>query len=146
VCFFSSPTHPATRAHTCAYVTRSNVNVSRSFEPRHVIPDTRFSSGQCPRCDVTISRCGVRHFQSPRNRRRLRHIHVNSDSNVCWVRKCTAESTDGSQEFFASSLEWTSIGSQYPTDNIVFLNSLGEKSDKIKDVTSSSLRSAPSLT
>jgi hypothetical protein len=48
---------------TRAYVTRTNVNVSRSIKPRHVIPDTCISSGQCPRCDVTISRCGARDFQ-----------------------------------------------------------------------------------
>jgi hypothetical protein len=61
-------------------------------------------------------------------------------------RKYAIETADGSQEFFASSLEWTVIGSQYLTDNIVFLNFLGEKSDKIRDVSSSSLCSATSLT
>jgi hypothetical protein len=40
-----------------------------------------------------------------------------SESNVCWGSRYTAESTDGSQEFFGSSLEWTFIGSQYLTDD-----------------------------
>jgi len=69
-----------------------------------------------------------------------------SDSNVCVGRKYTTDSTDGSQEFFASSLEWPVIGSQYLIDSIVLLNFLGEKSDNTRDVTSGSLRSAPSLT
>jgi hypothetical protein len=43
---------PSTTRPTRAYVTHMKDNVSRSFEPRHVIPDTRISSGQCPRCDV----------------------------------------------------------------------------------------------
>jgi hypothetical protein len=61
--FLLPPTHPATRAHTCAYITRTNVNISRSFEPRHVIPDTHISSGQCPCCGVMISRYDARDFQ-----------------------------------------------------------------------------------
>jgi hypothetical protein len=62
-CFLCSPTPSTTRFHTCAYVTRMKNNVSRSFELRHVIPDTRISSGQCPRCDVTNVICGTRDFQ-----------------------------------------------------------------------------------
>jgi hypothetical protein len=50
--YLCSPTPSTTCPHTCAYVTRIKDNVSRNFEPRHVIPDTRISSGQCPRCDV----------------------------------------------------------------------------------------------
>jgi hypothetical protein len=41
-----TPTPPRTRAHTCAYVTRMKDKILRSFEMRHVIHDTRFSSGQ----------------------------------------------------------------------------------------------------
>jgi hypothetical protein len=52
-----SPTPSTTRSHTCAYVTRMK-DVSRSFEMRHVIHDTRNISGQWPRCDVT--KCAVR--------------------------------------------------------------------------------------
>jgi hypothetical protein len=44
--FFVSLTPPATRSHTCAYVTRMKDNVSRSFEMRHVVHDTHISSGQ----------------------------------------------------------------------------------------------------
>jgi hypothetical protein len=44
--FFVSLPPPTTRSHTCAYVTRMKDNVSRSFEIRHVIHDTRISSGQ----------------------------------------------------------------------------------------------------
>jgi hypothetical protein len=50
--YLCSPTPTTARPHTCVYVTRMKDNVSRSFEPRHVISDTRISSGQCPRCDV----------------------------------------------------------------------------------------------
>jgi hypothetical protein len=53
--YLSSPTPLTNRSHTCAYITRMKDNVSRSFEPRHVIPDTRISSGQCPRCDVNVT-------------------------------------------------------------------------------------------
>jgi hypothetical protein len=42
------PSH-TTRAPTRAYVKRRNDN-----EMRHVIHDTRISSGQCPRRDVTV--------------------------------------------------------------------------------------------
>jgi hypothetical protein len=52
-----------TRSHTCAYVTRTKDNVSRSFEMRSVIHDTRISSEQWPRCDVTNGTCGSRDFQ-----------------------------------------------------------------------------------
>jgi hypothetical protein len=38
-------------------------NISRSFEMRHVIHDTRISSGQWPRCDVTNGTCGSQDFQ-----------------------------------------------------------------------------------
>jgi hypothetical protein len=48
------PYPSTTRPHTCAYITRMKDNVSRSFEPRHVIPGTRIS-GQCPRCDVSVT-------------------------------------------------------------------------------------------
>jgi hypothetical protein len=50
--FLCFPTTSTTRSHICAYVTRMNDNVSRSFEMRHVIHDIRISSGQWPRCDV----------------------------------------------------------------------------------------------
>jgi hypothetical protein len=62
-CFYlCSPSPPTIRSHTCAYVKRMKHNFSRSFEPRHVIPDTRISSGQCPRCDVNVT-LGSRDFQ-----------------------------------------------------------------------------------
>jgi hypothetical protein len=62
-CFYLCyPTPPITRSHTCAYVTRMKDNFSKSFEPCHVIPDTRISSGQCPRCDVNVT-LGSRDFQ-----------------------------------------------------------------------------------
>jgi hypothetical protein len=68
ICFYlCSPTPSTTRSHTCAYVTRMKDNVSRSFEPRHVIPDTRISSGQCPRCDVKVT-LGSRDFKVIRNK------------------------------------------------------------------------------
>jgi hypothetical protein len=51
--FFPLP-HPQP-ASTRTYVTRMKDNVSRNFEPRHVILDTRISSGQCPRCDVNVT-------------------------------------------------------------------------------------------
>jgi hypothetical protein len=51
-CFLCSPTLPQP-APTRAYVTRMKDNVSRSFEPRHVISDIRISSGLRPRCDIT---------------------------------------------------------------------------------------------
>jgi hypothetical protein len=58
-------------------------DVSRSFEPRHVIPDTRISSGQCPRCDVNVT-LGARDLHAvreiskvTRNKRAVRHIHIN---------------------------------------------------------------------
>jgi hypothetical protein len=53
--YLFSPTPSTTRSHTCACVTRMKDNASRSFKPRHVIPDTRISSGQCPRCDVNVT-------------------------------------------------------------------------------------------
>jgi hypothetical protein len=53
--YLCSPTTSTTRSQTCAYVTRMKDNVSKIFEPRHVIPDTRISSGQCPRCDVNVT-------------------------------------------------------------------------------------------
>jgi hypothetical protein len=59
------PTPPTTRAHTCAYVTRMNDKVLRSFEMRHVIHDTRISSRQSPRCDVTYG--AVRYTRFPRS-------------------------------------------------------------------------------
>jgi hypothetical protein len=63
ICFYlCSPTPPTTRSQTCAYVTPMKDNFPRSFEPRHVIPDTRISSGQCPRCDVNVT-IGPRDFQ-----------------------------------------------------------------------------------
>jgi hypothetical protein len=43
------PTPSTTRAPTRAYVKRMKNN-----EMRHVIDDTRISSGQCPRRDVTV--------------------------------------------------------------------------------------------
>jgi hypothetical protein len=62
-CFYlCSPTPPTTRSHTCAYVTRMKDNFSRSFERRHVIPNTRISSGQCPRCHANVT-LGSRDFQ-----------------------------------------------------------------------------------
>jgi hypothetical protein len=67
--YLSSPTLPQT-APTRAYVTRMKDNVSRSFETRHVIPDTRISSGQCPRCDVNVTlgtRCYMRCARFPRS-------------------------------------------------------------------------------
>jgi hypothetical protein len=73
LCFRTPPT---TRHHTCAYVTRMKDNVSRSFEPRHVIPDTRISSGQCPRCYVNVT-WDSRYFQGHTKKWALRHIHVN---------------------------------------------------------------------
>jgi hypothetical protein len=79
-CFYLSfPTPPTNRSHTRAYVARMKDNVSRSFEPRHVIPDTRISSGQCPRCDVivTLGERDVREISKvTRNKRAVRHIHV----------------------------------------------------------------------
>jgi hypothetical protein len=68
--YLSSPTPPTNRSYTCAYVTRMNDNVSISFEPRHVIPDTRISSGQCSRCDVNVTlgtRCYMRFARFPRS-------------------------------------------------------------------------------
>jgi hypothetical protein len=56
------PYPPTTRAHTCAYVTRMKDNVSRSFEMRYVIHDTRISSGQWPRCDVTYGTVRLTRF------------------------------------------------------------------------------------
>jgi hypothetical protein len=44
--FLVSLPPPTTRFHTCACVTRMEDNVSRIFEMRHVIHDTRISSGQ----------------------------------------------------------------------------------------------------
>jgi hypothetical protein len=65
-CFYlSSPTPSANRSHTRAYVTRMKDNVSRSVEPRHVIPDTRISSGQYPRCDVNV-KLGARDLHAVR--------------------------------------------------------------------------------
>jgi hypothetical protein len=56
--------YPSTnRSHTCAYVTCMKDNVSRSFEMRHVIHDTRISSGNWPRCDVTNGTCVTLDFQ-----------------------------------------------------------------------------------
>jgi hypothetical protein len=81
--YLCSPTPTTTRPHTCAYVTRMKDNVSRSFEPRHVIPDTRISSGQCPRCDVNVT-LGSRDFQSHTKKRALRHIHVNNIQLFHW--------------------------------------------------------------
>jgi hypothetical protein len=64
-----------TRSHTCAYVTRIKDNFSRSFEPRHVIPDTRISSGQWP--GVTSMLHSAREISEvTRNKCRLRHIRV----------------------------------------------------------------------
>jgi hypothetical protein len=63
--YLSSPNPPTKRSHTYAYVTRKKDNVSRSFKPRHVIPDTRISSGQCPRCDVDVT-LGARDLQAVR--------------------------------------------------------------------------------
>jgi hypothetical protein len=54
-------------------------NVSRSFEPRHVIADTRISSGQCPRCDVNVT-WGARPSQGHTKKRALRHTHVKKTS------------------------------------------------------------------
>jgi hypothetical protein len=58
-------------------------NVSRSFERRHVIPDTRFSSGQCPRCDVNVP-VGARDLHAVReiykftgNKQAVRHTYQN---------------------------------------------------------------------
>jgi hypothetical protein len=68
--YICSPTPSTNRSHICAYVTLMKDNVSRSFEPRHVIPDTRISSGQCPRCDVSVTlgtRCYMRCARSPRS-------------------------------------------------------------------------------
>jgi hypothetical protein len=92
ICFYlCSPTPRTTRSHTCAYVTRMKDNLPRSFEPRHVIPDTRISSGQCPRCDVNVT-LGSRDFNVIRNKRDLRHIHVKKSNNK-WVECATARST-----------------------------------------------------
>jgi hypothetical protein len=60
LCF---PIPSTTRSHTCTYVTRIKDNVSRSFKMRHVIHNTRISSGQWPRCDVTNGTRGSRGFQ-----------------------------------------------------------------------------------
>jgi hypothetical protein len=76
ICFYlCSPTPSTTRSHACAYVTRMKDNFPRSFEPRHLIPDTRISSGQCPRCGVNVA-LGSRDFKVIRNKWDLRHIHV----------------------------------------------------------------------
>jgi hypothetical protein len=68
--FFCSlfPYPPTTRAPTRAYVKRMKDN-----EMRHVVHDTRISSGQCPRRDVTV-RYGLQgHTEyTPEER----HIHV----------------------------------------------------------------------
>jgi hypothetical protein len=72
LCF---PTPSTIRSQTCAYVTRMKDNVSRSFKPRHVIPDTRISSGQCTRCDVNVT-WGARDFQGHTKKRALKHIHI----------------------------------------------------------------------
>jgi hypothetical protein len=48
------------RSHTRAYVRHMKDNVSRSFEIRQVIHDTRISNGQWPRCDVTKCAVSVR--------------------------------------------------------------------------------------
>jgi hypothetical protein len=85
--FLSSFPYPSTnRSHTCAYATRMKDNVSRSFEPRHVIPDTRISSGQCPRCDVNVT-LGARDLHAvreiskvTRNKRAVRHIRVKTST------------------------------------------------------------------
>jgi len=48
ICLFGSvlpPSPSAFRAHTCLYVARAKVNVSRSFLPRHVIHDTHIITG-----------------------------------------------------------------------------------------------------
>jgi hypothetical protein len=70
-CFYLNfPTPPTNRSHTCAYVTRMKDNVSRSFEPRYVIANTRISSSQCPRCDVNVTlgtRCYMRCARFPRS-------------------------------------------------------------------------------
>jgi hypothetical protein len=72
-------------------------NVSRSFEPRHVIPDTRISSGHCPRCDVNVTH-GARDlhavreiFKVTRNKRAVRHIHVKTSTVNELVNFLTAE-------------------------------------------------------
>jgi hypothetical protein len=68
--FFCSlfPYPPTTRNPTRAYVKRMKDN-----ELRHVIHDTRISSGQCPRRDVTV-RYGLQgHTEYTPE---VRHIHV----------------------------------------------------------------------
>jgi hypothetical protein len=85
--FVSSFPYPSQPAPTRAYVTRMKDNVSRSFEPRHVIPDTRISSGQCPRCDVNVT-WGARPSQCHTKKRALRHIHVKKPNSY----GCTGES------------------------------------------------------
>jgi hypothetical protein len=72
-------------------------NVSRNFKPRHVIPDTRISSGQCPRCDVNFT-WGARDFQGHTKKRALRHIHVKigklvgSHKNIKLYNTCVSSS------------------------------------------------------
>jgi hypothetical protein len=69
---------PTTHAPTRAYVKRMKDN-----ETRHVIHDTRISSGQCPRRDVTV-RYGLQgHTEyTPEER----HIHVKKGILCLWVR------------------------------------------------------------
>jgi hypothetical protein len=59
---FGSSCAKGTYVHTQRVLIITFREASRSFEPRHVIADTRISSGQGPRCDVTLSQCDTRDF------------------------------------------------------------------------------------
>jgi hypothetical protein len=78
--FLYSPTPTTTRSHICAYVTRMKDNVSRSFEMRHVMHDTRISSGQWHRCDATYGtvRCPRSYEIS-----RTLDIYMSKKSSIC---------------------------------------------------------------
>jgi hypothetical protein len=68
VIYLSFPTPPTNRSQTCAYVTRMKNNISRSFEPRNMIPIHVSVAVNVPGVtsmlhsvrDVT---CGARDFQ-----------------------------------------------------------------------------------
>jgi hypothetical protein len=96
-------------------------NVSRRFEPRHVIADTRISSDQCSRCDVSVTLC-ARDLHAMReiskvtqNKRAARHIHVKNllaeSTFVSRVRK-TAKKSSLAEKFFSRGI--TVLG--FPVD------------------------------
>jgi hypothetical protein len=81
ICFYlCSPTPPTTRSHTCAYVTLMKDNFPRNFEPRHVIPDTRSSSGRS--CVTSMLHSAREISKVTRNKRELRHIHVKKSLSI----------------------------------------------------------------